>query len=70
MNLTLRIQADIPLMFSIEAGWVSRRYGHKLPANILHVSGTFHSTCCVTSMIQVESGIHTHGMRARAEAMA
>ena len=46
-NLVLVIRAGIPLAFSIIDGWVSRRYGHKCPARILHVRGLFNATCCV-----------------------
>jgi hypothetical protein len=46
-NLVLAVDAEIPLTFSVVDGWVSRRYGHKLPAKILHMQGTFNSTCRV-----------------------
>jgi hypothetical protein len=46
-NLVLAVDAEIPLTFSIMDGWVSRRYGHKLPAKILHMQGTFNSICRV-----------------------
>jgi hypothetical protein len=45
-NLELRIRAELQqFRFEIEDGWVSRRYGHKLPAKVLHISGTFASKC-------------------------
>jgi len=53
-NLMLIIHAEVPLVFRIEDGWVSRRYGHKLPAKILHASGMFNATC------RTVLAIHTH----------
>ena len=44
-NLVIAMSADIPLVFSIEEGWVSRRYGCKLTAKILHIRGTFSMAC-------------------------
>ena len=44
-NIAIVAHAAVPLVFRIVDGWVSRRYGHKLPAKILHMSGTFNSTC-------------------------
>ena len=44
-NLMLMIHAEVPLIFRIEDGWVSRRYGNKLPAKILRASGTFSAMC-------------------------
>lgn len=44
-NLVLAMSADIPLVFSIEDGWVSPRYGDKLPAKVLRICGTFNTAC-------------------------
>ena len=40
----MRIKAELP--FSVETidGWISRKYGEKLPAKILHISGIFRET--------------------------
>jgi hypothetical protein len=51
-NIVIRAHARIPLVFSIVDGWVSRRYGHKLPAKILHISGTFNAACRLVLIIQ------------------
>jgi hypothetical protein len=53
-NLMLTIQAEIPLVFRIEDGWVSRRYGQKLPAKILHAHGTFRGRCRVVTTIRTD----------------
>jgi hypothetical protein len=52
-TLALDVRAAIPLVFEIEDGWVSRRYGHRLPAKILHVNGKFNTTCQMQLTIQV-----------------
>jgi len=44
-NLVISARGDIPILFTILDGWVSRRYGHKLPAKVLHISGRFNSAC-------------------------
>ena len=44
-NLVLVARSEIPLICSIEDGWISRRYGHKLPARLLHMSGRFNTGC-------------------------
>jgi hypothetical protein len=36
---------------SIEDRWESRRYGHRLPARLLHISGRFNTACCVVLTI-------------------
>jgi Heparinase II/III-like protein/Heparinase II/III N-terminus len=51
-NLELIVRSGIPLEFSIEDGWISRRYGHKWPAKILHISGAFTGSCCMTLKIR------------------
>jgi hypothetical protein len=50
-NLELTVCAGIPLEFSIMDGWVSRRYGQKWPAKILHMRGIFNATCCMVLRI-------------------
>jgi hypothetical protein len=45
VNLALVVWAEVPLIFSIEDGWISRRYGHRLPARLLHISGRFNPAC-------------------------
>jgi Heparinase II/III N-terminus/Heparinase II/III-like protein len=52
-NLAITVRAEIPLLFEIEEGWVSRRYGHRLPAKILHISGMFNAVCCLVLAINV-----------------
>ena len=52
-NLVLAVDGDLPLTYSIMDGWVSRRYGHKLPAKILHMQGTFNSGCRVVLTARV-----------------
>jgi hypothetical protein len=52
-NLALAVRAAIPLVFDLEEGWVSRRYGQKLPAKILHISGTFNSACYLVLTVHV-----------------
>jgi len=52
-NLALVARAGIPLTFNIDQGWVSRRYGTKLPATILHISGRFISECRLVLTIHV-----------------
>ncbi len=44
-NLVMAMSSDISLTFSIEDGWVSRRYGCKLSAKILHIRGIFNTAC-------------------------
>ena len=51
-NLMLVARAEIPLVCSIVDGWVSRKYGHKLPAKILHIHGTFNATCRMVLTMQ------------------
>jgi hypothetical protein len=51
-NLDIVIRTDIALVCDITEGWVSRRYGHKLPAKILHLRGIFHTRCCLTLLLQ------------------
>jgi hypothetical protein len=50
-NLEIIVHAEIPIRPQIVDGWVSRKYGHKLPAKILHLSGLFNSTCCLVLTI-------------------
>jgi hypothetical protein len=64
VNLTMSVHAEIPLIFRIEDGWVSRQYGHKLPAKILYMRGTFNSTCCVVSTIHTDLGSCTDSVKA------
>jgi hypothetical protein len=52
-NLALAVRAAIPLVFEVDEGWVSRRYGKRLPAKILHMSGTFNSACWLVLTIHV-----------------
>jgi hypothetical protein len=52
-NLGLVVRAEIPLVFEIEDGWVSRRYGHRLPAKILHISGMFNTACKIVLTIHI-----------------
>jgi hypothetical protein len=52
-NLVLAVDGDLHLTYSIVDGWVSRRYGHKLPAKILHMQGTFTSGCRVVLTARV-----------------
>jgi hypothetical protein len=44
-NIEIVVQSETLLRFDIEDGWISRWYGHKLPAKILHMSGNFTSFC-------------------------
>jgi hypothetical protein len=44
-NLVVIMSADIPLTFNVEDGWVSRRYGCKLAAKVLHIRGMFNAAC-------------------------
>jgi hypothetical protein len=44
-NLEMVMRSESPLEFNIVDGWVSRQYGSKLPAKILHLSGTFNGAC-------------------------
>jgi hypothetical protein len=44
-DLVIAMSADIPLDFKVEDGWVSRRYGCKLAAKVLHICGTFNTAC-------------------------
>jgi hypothetical protein len=44
-NLEIVASSDTPISFDIDDGWISRRYGHRLPAKILHVSGQFVAEC-------------------------
>jgi Heparinase II/III-like protein len=53
-NLTLTIHAEIPLVFRIEDGWVSRHYGQKLPAKNLHGHATFRGRCRVVTRIRTD----------------
>ena len=46
-NLEISATAEIPLVFRIADGWVSRRYGHKIPAKVLIINAAFESTCRV-----------------------
>jgi hypothetical protein len=55
-NLVIAVDGGIPLTFRIMDGWVSRRYGHKLPAKILHMQGTFNSTCRVVLTLHTAQG--------------
>lgn len=52
-NLVIHADAEIPLAFRIIDGWVSQRYGHKLPAKILHIKAKFHSTCRMILTIEM-----------------
>jgi hypothetical protein len=45
VKLRLRVMAEIPLVAEIQDGWVSRRYGVKLPAKILTLRGVFSEHC-------------------------
>jgi hypothetical protein len=45
VKLLLRVVAEPPLTAEIQDGWVSRRYGVKLPAKILKLSGVFSEHC-------------------------
>jgi hypothetical protein len=47
VKLLLRVVADPSLVAEIQDGWVSRRYGVKLPAKILQLSGVFRERCRV-----------------------
>jgi hypothetical protein len=58
-NLVLTARAGIPLLFKIVDGWVSRRYGHKLPAKILHIHGTFNSRCHMVVTIRRQEALTT-----------
>jgi len=58
-NIVLRVEASLPLVFTTIDGWVSRRYGHKLPAKILHIDARFRSTCCLTSTIEIDEQTST-----------
>jgi hypothetical protein len=44
-NLAIAMSADIPLVFKVEDGWVSRQYGCKLTAKILRIHGMFNTSC-------------------------
>jgi hypothetical protein len=48
IELGIRVVADSPLTTEILDGWVSRRYGIKLPARILKLYGTFSNQLHVT----------------------
>jgi Heparinase II/III-like protein/Heparinase II/III N-terminus len=52
-NLAIVARSSMPLALEIDEGWVSRRYGHRLPAKILHISGTFNSACRLTLALHV-----------------
>jgi hypothetical protein len=45
VKLLLRVIAESPLVGEIQDGWVSRRYGIKLPAKVLKLSGVFSERC-------------------------
>lgn len=51
-NIALMVHSGITLEFRIADGWVSRKYGHKLPAKILHISRPFNSACQMVLTIQ------------------
>jgi len=44
-TLQITVHSEILLTFKIEDGWVSRQYGQKLPAKILHMTGRFNAQC-------------------------
>jgi Heparinase II/III-like protein/Heparinase II/III N-terminus len=51
-NLEIMAHAEIPLVFQIENGWVSRRYGHKLPSKVFHITASFNAACRIVITIQ------------------
>ena len=64
INLHLAIDAETPLRLTTESGWVSRKYGRKLPANILQISGAFISRCSITLTIRQSDAV-SNGYRDR-----
>jgi hypothetical protein len=53
INLVFNIKSDISFTTSIEEGWISKRYGHKELAQLLHISGSFDTTCHMIISISV-----------------
>jgi hypothetical protein len=51
-NLEIAARSETPLAFNITDGWVSRRYGHKLPAKVLSISAEFESMCRMALTMQ------------------
>ena len=47
-NLVLYACAEVPLVSRITDGWISRSYGRKLPAPILHIRVAFNCLCHMT----------------------
>jgi hypothetical protein len=52
-NLIFNIQSDISFTTRIEEGWISKRYGHKDLAQLLHIIGSFDTACYMTISISV-----------------
>jgi hypothetical protein len=50
-NLILTAHSEVRLEYSIIDGWVSRSYGHKAPAPILHITAEFNAVCHTAIML-------------------